>query len=75
MDRETVYFSETIGFRPAILSVTGTGFYKLLSVFAKLYVPRMPNFLCNHSAIAETTIKQRSFAFIWFDFQQGIAMG
>ena len=42
MNRETVYFSETIGVQPAVDSTIVTGFYKLLSGFAKLYTPHMP---------------------------------
>ena len=55
---------ETIGVLPALDSAIGSGFYKLLSVFTKLYAPHIPIFYITTSAITETTIKQRSFAFI-----------
>ena len=44
VDRETVflYLGVTIGAQWAVDSAIGTGFYKLLSVFAKLYPPHMP---------------------------------
>ena len=32
-------------------------------------IPHMQDFLCQHPAIAETTVKQRLLAFILFDFQ------
>ena len=54
-------------------SAIGTGFYKLLSVFDILYTPYMPKFICQHSAIIETTVKQRPLAFVSFEFQQGRA--
>ena len=46
VDRETVflYLGVTIGAQWAIDLAIGTGFYKLLSVFAKLYPPHMPQF-------------------------------
>ena len=46
VDRETVflYLGVTIGAQWAVDSAIGTGFYKLLSVFAKLYPPHMPQF-------------------------------
>ena len=55
---------ETIGDLPAFDSAIGSGFYKLLSVFAKLYAPHIPIFYITTSAITETTVKQRSFAII-----------
>ena len=39
-----LYLSVTIGAQWAVDSAIGTGFYKLLSVFAKLYPPHMPQF-------------------------------
>ena len=46
VDRETVflYLGVTIGAQWAVDSAIGTGFYKLLSVSAKLYPPHMPQF-------------------------------
>ena len=46
VDRETVflYLGVTIGAQWAVDSAIGTGFYKLLSVFAKLYPPHMLQF-------------------------------
>ena len=46
VDRETVflYLGVTIGAQWAVDSAIGTGFYKLLSVFAKSYPPHMPQF-------------------------------
>ena len=47
-----LYLCVTIGAQWAVDSAIGTGFYKLLSVFAKLYPPHMPQFymptICNH---------------------------
>ena len=58
----------------SIDSAIGTGFYKLLSVFALLYMLYMSNyFIWQHSSIIEPIIKQRQLAFILFDFQPGIA--
>ena len=56
---------ETIGVLPALESAIGSGFYKLLSVFAKLYAPHIPIFYITILAIIETIVKQRSFAFIY----------
>ena len=56
---------QTIGVLPDIDSAIGSGFYKLLSVFAKLYVPHIPIFYITISTITKTTVKQCSFAFIW----------
>ena len=39
-----LYLDVTIGAQWAVDSAIGTGFYKLLSVFAKLYPPHMPQF-------------------------------
>ena len=39
-----LYLGGTIGAQWAVDSAIGTGFYKLLSVFAKLYTPHMPQF-------------------------------
>ena len=48
----TLYLSETIGVTASLDSAIGTGFYKLLSVFAILYTLRMSKFhmptLINH---------------------------
>ena len=46
VDRETVflYLGVTIGAQWVVDSAIGTGFYKLLSVFAKSYPPHMPQF-------------------------------
>ena len=47
VDLETVYFlylGVTIGAQWAVDSAIDTGFNKLLSVFAKLYPPHMPQF-------------------------------
>ena len=66
-DREIVYeyfFCETIGVLPALDSAIGSRFYKLLSVFAKSYSPHIPIFYITTSAFTETTVKQRSSAFI-----------
>ena len=56
---------ETIAVLPALDSVIGSGFYKLLSVFTKLYSSHMQIFYITTSAVTETTVKQRSFAFIF----------
>ena len=62
-----LYLGGIIGVQWAVDSAIGTGFYKLLSLLAKLYMPQMPLFICQHSAITETTVKQRLLAIIWFD--------
>ena len=58
------YLCETIAVLPALDSAIGSGFYKLLSVFTKLYSSRMPIFYISTSAVTEATAQQRSFAFI-----------
>ena len=63
-NRQGTYLYETIGVLPALDSAIGSGFYKLLSVFAQSYSPHIPMFYITTSAITETTVKQRSFAFI-----------
>ena len=63
-NRQRTYLCETIGVLPALDSAIGSGFYKLLSVFAKSYSPHIPIFYITTSAITETTVKQRSSAFI-----------
>ena len=45
---------ETIGVLPAFDSAIGSGYYKLLSVFVKLYAPHIPIFYITTSAITET---------------------
>ena len=63
-----VYLGRTIGVSASLDSAIGTQFYKLLSVFYILYIPHMPkNFICQHSAIVETTVQQRPLAFILCD--------
>ena len=61
-----VYLGETIGVSASLNSAIGTQFYKLLSV---LYCTHLTcrNFICQHSAIVETTVKQRPLAFILCD--------
>ena len=54
-----LYFGGTIGAQWAVNSAIGTGFYRLLSVLAKLYT--CLNFICQHSAIAETTAESCGF--------------
>ena len=60
MDRETVplYLGEIIGVSASLDSAIGTGFYKLLSVFAILYMLRMSKFymptLINHQKNSKT---------------------
>ena len=44
MNRETVYLGETIGVSVSLDSAIGTGFYKLLSVFAISYTLCMSKF-------------------------------
>ena len=46
VDRETVFLhlGVTIGAQWAVVSAIGTGFYKLLTVFAKSYPTHMPQF-------------------------------
>ena len=56
---------ETIRVLPALDSAIGSKFYKLLLVLAKLYAPHIPVFHITTSAITKTTVKQRSFAFIY----------
>ena len=71
-----LYLGETIGVSASVDSAVGTGFYKLLSVFAILYMLRMSKFcmptLINHKN-NETTVKQHPLAFILFNFQAGEA--
>ena len=63
-----VYLGRTIGVSASLDSAIGTQFYKLLSVFYILYIPHMPkNFICQHSAIVETTVQQPPLAFILCD--------
>ena len=67
MDHETVQyyiFVTTSESRQPSTRWFGSGLYKLLSVFAKLYAPHTPIFYITTSAITETTVKQRLFAFI-----------
>ena len=66
MDLERVLTNrcETIGVLPAFDSAIGSGFYKPLLVFIKLYAPHIPIFYIKTLAITETTVKQHSFAFI-----------
>ena len=63
-NRLVTYLCETIGVLPALKSAIGSGFYKMLSVFVKLYSPHIQIFYITTSAITETTVKQRSFPFI-----------
>ena len=39
----------------------GDGVWMLLQAFVKLYIPHMPKFVCQFSAMAETIVKQRAF--------------
>ena len=77
MDRETVYLYILVTpfeFQPASDSAIGTGFHKLLSVFAILYTLRMSKFhmptLINQRNNSKTA---RPLAFILFEFQAGEA--
>ena len=45
-------------------ALNSTSSYRFLSNYTHL---TCRNFLCQHSAITETTVKQRPFAIIWFD--------
>ena len=69
MDRGTV-FSLTIGGFPVLDSAIGNGIWMLLLAFAKLYTPHKQKSCYQHSAMTETTVKQRAFAFIMLDFKK-----
>ena len=68
-----LYLGETIGVSASLDSANGTGFYKLLWVFAILYTLRMLKFymptLINH----QNNSKQCPLAFIVSEFQAGEA--
>ena len=64
-----IYLGETIGVQPAStqrLALDFTSSY-LFSPCYKQFTCQ--NFICQHSAIAETTLKQGPLTFILFDFQ------
>ena len=64
-----VYLSETIGVQPAStwwLTLDFTSFCGFLPYQTHL---ACRNFICQHSVIAQTTVKQRPLAFILFKFQ------
>ena len=69
MDRGTV-FSLTIGGFPVLDSAIGNGIWMLLLAFAKLYTPHKQKSCNQHSAMTETTVKQRAFAFIMLDLKK-----
>ena len=56
-------FSVTIAGFPVLDSAIGNGFWMLLQAFAKLYIPHLRNFVCQHSVMAET-VNQCAFAFV-----------
>ena len=70
IDRETVYFYILVGpsefNEPSTrrFALNSTSSYRFLSNYTHL---TCLNFICQHSAITETTVKQRPLAVIWFD--------
>ena len=70
IDRETVYFYILVGpsefNEPSTrrFALNSTSSYRFLSNYTHL---TCLNFICQHSAITETTVKQRPLAVIWLD--------
>ena len=60
-----LYLGGTIG---AVDSTIGTGFYKLLSVFANLYTPRMTQSYMPTFGTHRNNNKTAPISVIWFDF-------
>ena len=68
-----LYLGVTIGIQPAStlwLALDFTSCYRF-SPYYKCF--KCQNFICQHSSITETTVKQHPLAFTLFDFQAGIA--
>ena len=70
IDRETVYFYILVGpsefNEPSTrrFALNSTSSYRFLSNYTHL---TCLHFICQHSAITKTTVKQRPLAVIWFD--------
>ena len=71
VDRETVWFYILVG--PLELNEPLTWWLALDFTSSYWFLPNYThltwrNFICQHSAIIETTVKQHPLAFLWFDF-------
>ena len=68
-NRLVLYLGETTGVQPAMtrrLTLDFISCYRFSPYYIHL---TYRNFICQHSTIIETTVKQRPLAFILFDFQ------
>ena len=66
-----LFLGGTIGAQWTVYSAIGTGFYKLLLVSPIYTHLTWRNFICQHTVITETTVKQRPLVFIWFNIPRG----